>query len=522
MKNNLSVLEKRSLWHQLRFSVCLLVAITSSHILCYSQTFTKAPYLVMPGSREMIIRWESDAEIGGVVNYGLDRTNTKKRTAILREVKGDRFLYEVTLERLKPGSRYFYKVTSGSEESEMSSFTTFSKKQPSIHFVAMGDSRSNPDIFASIINTMQEDEPELIISMGDLVARGGDMPEWDNYYFDIASNVIDHIPLVSTLGDHEGENDDGELFRHYLRTDQPTEKQWFSFDYGDAHFVSLDYRIPNSKEMANWFVQDMSSSNARWKFVYFHRPAYNLGGHRSSWGRDKWPALFSEHKVDIVFAGHSHIYERFYPMKQEQEPGSWPVTYITTGGAGAGLYEVIQHASLAVSESVNHFVNVDISGDTLNLKAIRKDHSLLDELTIIKKENVHDPAYTASVQSQERVDLLTSLTSDISLALDYVPFKSYVAPHVITLKSIVNEDIPFRIELAESSAESYKMDAFNGILKALKESQVTLEIYSNTEFITISNRGRMNPGLRLKLVYTFDSKEETVISKPAMYWPEVY
>ncbi|MEN8230008.1 MAG: metallophosphoesterase, partial [Bacteroidota bacterium] len=321
---------------------------------------------------------------------------------------------------------------------------------------------------------------------------------------------------------HEGENDDGELLRHFLRTDQPTEKLWFSFDYGDAHFISLDYRYPDNKEMTKWFIRDISSSDARWKFVYFHRPAYNLGGHRSTWGRSIWPDLFSEYQVDIVFAGHSHLYERFFPMQKQHVSGSWPVTYITTGGAGAGLYEVMQHTSLAVAESVNHFVNVDISGDTLNLKAVRNDNSLLDEFTIIKKGAGHTPAYNALVQSQERVDLLTSLTNSISLAMNYVPLARFGAPHVVTLKSCVNEDIPFRIELTEDSAQAYKMNAFTGILKAKEETDVPLEIYSNTNSITISNWGAMSPELRLKLIYTYDSIEETIMSGKIRYRPSVY
>jgi len=92
----------------------------------------------------------------------------------------------------------------------------------------------------------------------------------------------------------------------------------------------------------------------------------------------------------------------------------------------------------------------------------------------------------------------------------------------MTLRSRVDEDVPFRIELDESSSESYRMDAVEGILKAQGESKVTLKIYSKTEYISISNRGRMKPELRLKMVYTYDSIEETIISKPASYWPDVY
>ena len=500
----------------------LLIIFLFGPKICFPQTLTKDPYLIEPGTSETTIRWEFDSKIESVLNYGLKDSMNERKQAKLRAEKEGKFLYEVILEDLKQGSQYFYQVSYGNEKSPMASFKTSSKNQSSFDFVAMGDSRSNPEIFASILENMKENEPDLIISMGDLVARGGDMAEWDTYFFDVAGNVIDHIPLVSTLGDHEGENDEGELFRHFLRTDQSTEKQWFSFDFGEAHFISLDYRHPNNSEMEEWFVHDISSSDARWKFVYLHRPSYNLGGHRSTWGRDKWPELFSEHHVDIVFAGHSHIYERFYPMQQLQDPDSWPVTYITTGGAGAGLYDVTQHGSLAVAESVNHFVYIEIKGKTLKLKAIRKDKSIMDELTIIKKGKGHDPAYNALVQSQRSVNFLTSLSSKISIDLNYVPFRDYTEPYVMTLNSIVAENVPFRIELDESSAESYRMDPVEGILKAWEESKVKLEIYSKSENITISNRGRMLPELRLKLEYTYDSIKEKIISKPAAYWPDVY
>jgi len=508
--------------HLLFYSIALITFIVCVPFQVFSQQIAKGPYLIEPGSSQMIIRWESDAQIEYFVNYGFDSTLTEKKAAYLLAIKGDGYLYEVTLDELKQGVRYLYNVSNIYNKSTIASFTTFNEKQPDIYFIALGDSRSRPDIFIDIINNIQKDEPDLIISMGDLVAYGGDLSEWRKYYFDVAGNVINHIPLVSTLGDHEGDDDNGELFRHFLRTNQPTEKLWFSFDYGDAHFVSLDYRYPDSKEMIEWFVNDMSSTNARWKFVYFHRPAYNIGGHRSTWGQDVWPALISKHKVDIVFAGHSHIYERFYPMKLKQELDSWPVTYITTGGAGASLYEVTQNEFLAVAESVNHFVNVVISGDTLKLNAIRLDGSLMDELTIIKKGKVHDLDYVSITKPQERINLQTSFISSISISLNYVPFESYTVPHQIILKSTMNEDIPFSLELTNESTKSYKMKPLIGVLKAQQDTTVSLEIFSKVEFISISNWGEISPELKLKMVYTYDSKEITIFGGEAEYWPSAY
>ena len=117
-----------------------------------------------------------------------------------------------------------------------------------------------------------------------------------------------------------------------------------------------------------------------------HRPTYNLGGHRVAWGKDVWPELFRENKIDIVFAGHSHLYERFYPLRPMSKPDAWPVTYITTGGAGASLYEAIENPSMAYTKSINHFLKVDIHKNKIRLKAIGIDGEILDSISWEKKK----------------------------------------------------------------------------------------------------------------------------------------
>jgi hypothetical protein len=356
--------------------------------------------------------------------------------------------------------------------------------------------------------------------MGDLVAAGCKFPEWKKYYFDAAAGVIYHIPLVSTLGDHEGGHDGGELYSYFLRKEKSYEKSWFSFDYGNVHFVSLDYRYPESKEMAEWFVKDMRDSKARWKFVFFHRPVYNLGGHRSAWGWGIWPELFRSQHVDIVFAGHSHIYERFYPMKSLKDSEGWPVTYITTGGAGAGLYDVMQSSVLAAAESVNHYVDVRINADTLKLQAIRNDGSLLDEMTIIKNGEKHDSAYNAMVKPQEVVNQITSFVKAVSFSFNYLPLREYTADQNIKLRSFVNEDIPIQIELTKESANFYNMEPYSGVLEKGKNLVIPLDIYSKTDSIILSSWGSVKPALRLKLTYKYNGKTETIIGGAAEYWPE--
>ncbi len=91
----------------------------------------------------------------------------------------------------------------------------------------------------------EAEKPAFIISMGDLVEIGVNNNDWHEFYFPVVKDFVASIPLVSTLGDHETNGDNGELFRYFLRKDEPVDKQWFSFDFGNCHFISLDFRHPD-------------------------------------------------------------------------------------------------------------------------------------------------------------------------------------------------------------------------------------------------------------------------------------
>jgi len=486
-----------------------------------AQHITKGPYLIKPGNEKIIVRWETNDSLNCSLLYGITQITKHSSPAILRGVKNDGYLYEAKLNELNPGTKYNYQVLLADSATGLHHFKTSRVDQDSFTFAAIGDSRSNPDIFSRIVNGIQKKNPDFIISMGDIVETGSDYKQWNKYYFSVAHNLIDHIPLISTLGDHETNGDDGELFRHFLLTNEMRDKQWFSFDYGTAHFISLDYRHPNDPEMINWFIRDISGSNARWKFVYFHRPVYNLGGHRSMWGREVWPELFRKYKVDMVFAGHSHIYERFYPVRPEKKSDSWPVTYITTGGAGADLYDVTNSEYLAVAESVNHYIYISIVNNVLQLQAIRNDGSTLDSLKIVKEEGSYSKDYQQLVKAQEGLNIQTMFTKAATLTFNYLPFKKYTSPVVIKLKSNVDENIPFNIKLTPESSKYYQMEPLSAILKGPAAQTFTLKAYSKTK-MTISGWGDLNPDLRLQLTYQYKGKTFTIISAPADYWPDVY
>ncbi len=483
-----------------------------------SQNVLKGPYLIEPGLTSMMIRWELDKISDYAIEYRLDTKKARQVKLTLKGTKNNAYLYEAKLTGLRPNSIYYYRLVSPDNKSWFRT-RTYADNQENLTFVAMGDSRSNPEIFSKIMSESGGANPDLIISMGDLVENGGKYKQWNDYYFSVIHGVAESTPIVSTLGDHEGEGDDGELFRYFLRDNQPVDKQWFSFDYGSAHFISLDYRYPDSQEMKDWFIKDITSSAKIWNFVYMHRPCYNLGGHGSAWGRESWPELFARYKIDIVFAGHSHLYERFYPVRSHNDSNDLPVTYITTGGAGAELYEVVKNKSVLASyESVNHFVKVQIDGDTLELQTIRMDGSLLDTLKIIKNNNSFNKAYADQVIPQEMLNLLTMFNSAITQSISSVPLYSIPIEYKLKLHSGTNEMVAFKVELADSTAKYYFAETLSDTLKNNIDKEVTLKIFSRKD-MTFSMWGELHPELRLKLTYEYNSRKETLVGGALNFWP---
>ncbi len=487
-------------------------------VLLSAQTVTKGPYLLVPGKTSVSILWETDAPAGGQIIGGTGASHKFSVNGRLLGQKDGGYLYQAAISGLQPGQEYTYRLKLRDVSAAVHRFRTAPPDDGPFSFVAMGDSRSNPDIFRVINEQVNRLNPDLIISMGDLVAEGGNYAEWGKYYFKPAAQVIDHIPLISTLGDHEGSSDNGDLFRYFLLPEMKTERLWFSFDYGPAHFVSLDYRYPDSQEMIDWFRKDMSHSNAKWTFVYMHRPCYNLGGHRSNWGKGIWPALFREYKVDIVFGGHSHEYERFYPVRPAQEPESWPVTYITTGGAGAGLYDVVSNRFLAEAKSLNHFIQVKISGDSLSLSARKMDDSVFDILKIVKHNGKLDKQYLAKVEPQEQLNLVNMFARALTFSVSALPVDSRPLKKNIYLESDFNKDIEFELRLSDSSDVNYTMKPISGTLKARSRTEVPVEI-SRKGDITISQWGEIFPPLGLSAVFSTYAGAVSVAGSSIEYWP---
>ena len=398
--------------------VCLLLLAPSLLTgFDWDSEIIKGPYLQNVSSKQITIMWETEKASESRVDYGVT-PDCDTFVIDYNRVK----LHEVTLTSLKPETIYYYQVSSD-DDAKSSFFLTGVHYDTPFKFVAYGDSKGGGSVHRKIAGEILKQNPDFIISTGDIVSNGEKYRVWGEHFFYPLADVIDHIPIYVSIGNHEEHAD------HYFNfLSLPNNELWYSFDYGNSHFIALDsnkeYK-PNTEQYA-WLENDLKNTRAQWKFVFFHHPPYSSGFHKSALDvRDVITPLFRKYGVDIVFNGNDHLYERTYPIGSAFTETDNPVTYVVTGGGGARLYDIEPGIWTAVGAKKNHFCLIEVLGNRLTLSAIEPDGNILDTFGIEKENGEHSKEYLYTVMPYEQIELARQLPASILLSeIGLIEFKA--------------------------------------------------------------------------------------------------
>ena len=258
---------------------------------------------------------------------------------------------------------------------------------------------------------------------GDAVLLGTNQGDWRDFFEasvdDFAvTDFLSRAPLMLTNGNHD------DLAVNYVaqfafpQDVSPGEvaqgEEWYSFDYGNAHFVVLNDTVADNAVLAgaqaDWLRADLAAVDRvrqPWIFVNHHRGFYSCHStHSPDTGlRAAWQPIFDEYAVDLVLTGHNHVYERSVPIRgldagegvvaaagADGEPtydGAGMASgtiYVVAGGAGAPLYDVgndCPTSHLGIASRVGVVIEVD--GRTLRYTATDvMTGATLDSFTLIK------------------------------------------------------------------------------------------------------------------------------------------
>lgn len=377
--------------------------------LAKDPTFLILPYLQSAEKTGMTIKWETIYPTHGYIEYGKTKNFGKKTI----EEANPNLNHQLTLVGLEPDQKYYYRVVCGDISSPISTFTTKPDTNKPFKFIVYGDNRTQIKIHERISRQIAKENSDFVINVGDVVSRGEVLPQWIDEYFLPIGAYSSTTPSYISIGNHEygGYWDQRKVppFEKYVSHPIGTvgsTQYYFSFDYGNSHFIILDPNegenggddsiISPDSQQYNWFIQDLKEAQktSDWIFVIMHEPPYSecwSGGYYNGEPplRKYIVPIIEANNVSIVFAGHTHDYERGLPHEAyDPKTGKGNnAAYIITGGGGASLddhkyYEWDQidlpdHPANPDNDEYDggkyykyHYVVVEVNGKIIKIKAV--------------------------------------------------------------------------------------------------------------------------------------------------------
>ena len=335
--------------------------VSSNSVLvvsCPSQnSFLWGPYITDPTTNSAYLNFKLSKPSTALIILTDENGNTQKLES--------RFLdtfHSIKLENLVPNEEYSVLVKVDGIE-ERCGFKTLGSR--SFKFVIYGDTRTNEDWHEMVCKEIAKEKPLFVINVGDLVENGESLEDW-NKFFKALKSLSAVSPYFPVLGNHE--KNSNIYYQAFMlpKGGGDFQRRWYSFDAGDVRFIVLDSNVPEGtslfEKQTKWLIEDLERNrDKKFKLVFFHHPFYTNTPNEEPTHEESWRWIFEKYKVDVVFSGHIHDYERF--LKNG-------VIYMVTGGGGAplgfGLYSPDRkHLPGSVKEAAGylHYVLAEVQED---------------------------------------------------------------------------------------------------------------------------------------------------------------
>lgn len=364
--------------------------------------FLVEPYLQYGTKNGMVVLWETGIPSTTTVRYGESVYDSGE--PVLSEsvsLEGLRTMHEIPLVDLKTETDYFYQIVSVSEQgdtltSQINPFKTAVHDSTAYMFALIGDSQKNsrtPWAWERIANLVWQDRPNFVVHVGDIVDDGNRLTDWTEHFFPGGNILMSKTSMYTALGNHENDSD-----YYYQYFHNPPPEYYYTFYYGNAQFFIVDTNrdVTEGSEQYTWLEWELAKSTATWKFVLHHHPPYSSeeNDHGDGWkekstqgthARNLVP-LYEQYGVDFNLFGHTHVYERTWPLKNDLVDEKEGVIYINSGGAGGGLEDFLPTRSWFTAElqTGHHYATFSIFDGTLVFKAIDSEGRMFDTFQMTK------------------------------------------------------------------------------------------------------------------------------------------
>jgi acid phosphatase type 7 len=356
------------------------ICVVASTAAADAPKMLKGPYLQDLAPTSITVMWQMEPQLPA--KLVVDGPGGQK----VISVPADR-ITEAQIEGLEPSSRYRYRVEVGGESwtGEFATAPPVGKDVP-FSFIVVGDSRNETmEPHRRIVARMSQEVPDFVLGTGDMVDEGFRQDQWQQF-FDVENKLFRDNVYFPALGNHDrqGRGRTADTYRAFFSVPEngnDTER-YYAFTYASARFLILDsnaYSFALTDQTA-WIERELIAArqdpSIRHIFAVMHHPVFSISLHGGATDlRERWVPLFEQYNVSAVFSGHDHVYTR------AENNG---MRYFVSGGGGAPLYprrpksNPIDVAAVKKFERVFHFLRVTVTGNRIEVTAVRADGTTIE------------------------------------------------------------------------------------------------------------------------------------------------
>lgn len=132
---------------------------------------------------------------------------------------------------------------------------------------------------------------------------------------------------------------------------------WYAKRFGDWLFLMLDSNCTvntgcgTTSPQYLWAKSQLESFSGTCVAAVWHHPRWSTSQHGNNASVSDLFALLREHNVEMLLAGHDHVYERFLPSSASGTYDSEGVAEFVVGTGGASLYSFPTSSTLTANTS---------------------------------------------------------------------------------------------------------------------------------------------------------------------------
>ena len=304
----------------------------------------------------------------------------------------------VTLGGLVAGTTYEYQAAAGDKWPDTVESFTAGASGASQKFFVLGDIQAEDMTnITHIFEKLRAGNYDFGIQTGDAVDKPTQFTELNGVVGLLNAEQLGSADVIHVLGNHEFEGDgDADIAGSVFALPEHSMGSCWSTTYGNVYVAVINYsgNAGDMKTAAEWLVQDAQNSDAAWKILTVHQPAYYTNAKGGNAPMTQYiPAAVEEAGIDVVFSGHDHSFARTNPLKGGEIDAEDGVYYYICGSSGEKSYSINSQNVFDYSK-VFAKTTIDFNAVYLSVEATQS------KMTI----NVYD---VLADGSEQRLDSLT-------------------------------------------------------------------------------------------------------------------